>query len=32
VNIDRALAEIATRFQIDVSKSAGPAGKTDPIR
>ena len=32
VNIDRALAEIAARFQIDVSKSTGPAGKPDPIR
>jgi HEPN domain-containing protein len=31
-NIDRALAEIAVRFQIDVSKSAGSAGKPDPIR
>ena len=31
-NIDRALAEIAARFQIDVSKPAGHAGKPDPIR
>lgn len=31
-NIDRALAEIAARFQVDVSKSAGSAGKPDPIR
>lgn len=31
-NIDRALAEIAARFQIDVSKSTGSAGKPDPIR
>jgi len=31
-NIDRALAEIATQFQIDVSKSAGSAGKPHPIR
>ena len=26
------LAEIATRFQIDVTSSAGSAGKPDPIR
>ena len=31
-NIDRALAEIAARFQIDVAKPAGHAGKPDPIR
>jgi len=31
-NIDRALTEIATRFQIDISRSTGPAGKPDPIR
>ena len=25
-------AEIAARFQIDISKPTGPAGKSDPIR
>jgi hypothetical protein len=31
-NIERALAELVRRFQIDVSRPNGPAGKPDPIR
>lgn len=30
--LDTALAEVATRFKIDLTKPDGPAGNVDPIR